>query len=441
VRQHVNITKSNQRLQQKSISRFVAVACLLSFSFKTVACPATLFNAELSPVFSGPRVNIKLFAWDDRPGKVGGWEVIPFQVDPVDEDGFLMFFKDRSYVQDPIQKNDVMIFNVDSFGKRVDLRKNPLPCKSANSFQLYDLVGKKYAYIAMCDESQREIKFANQVYFNDKENYLESDSYRYNFNENNYMLFKEISYLNAEKKRLPIAWDSDMMIKADVKRFFTMRFDSDDIVSKLEESRLGPVANLARVSFFLKILMFKIRMSLNTDVGFFRESGHIPMMINIPVESSKYLNPKSGILYSWQPSANSVYRSAPGELPGIDVKKVAEGFKKLGEYGLTFCRGSQCQFKYQIDVDGRMLSMDLGIKKELVSRGFFPMYVHDIATFSKDMGWGDTHDRAKGRSGLYFEVSGLPKGGHPWNFWMRLGAQTNINAKCPAIVFVSRPTK
>jgi hypothetical protein len=441
VRQPLNITNRRGRLLEKFAVNFVAIICPFFFTFSALGCPATLFNTELSPIFSGPRVNVKLFAWTDEPGRSPGWEVIPFQVDPVDDNGFLMFFKDRSFINQPIQKNDVMIFNVDRFGKKADLRKTPLPCKSNNSFQLYDLAGKKYAYIAMCDETQQESQFVSQVRYNEKDDFLESDSYRYKFNDSNYMLFKEVSYLSDEKKLVPIAWDSDMMIRADVKRFFTMHFDSKDIVSKLEESRLGPVANLARVSFFLKILIFKIRMSLNTDVGFFRDSGHIPMMINIPVESSKYLNPKSGILYSWQPSAQSVYQSAPGELPGIDVKKVGEGFKKLGEYGLTFCRGAECKFKYQIDVDGRILSMDLGIKKDLVARGFFPMYVHDIATFSKEMGWGETYDKAKGRSGLYFEVSGLPKGGHPWDFWMRLGARTNKNAQCPAMVFISRPTK
>lgn len=436
MRQHCNITKPRRRLLQKFLHGFVVVMCLFSFTFNALGCPATLFNSELAPIFSGPRINIKLFALVNER-----WIVIPYQVDPVDDDGFLMFFKDRSFINQAIQKNDVMIFNVDRFGKKADLRKNPLPCKAANSFQLYDLAGKKYAYIAMCDEPQQENQFPNQVRYDEKEDFLESDSYRYRFNDNNYMLFKEISYRSSDDKHVPIAWDSDMMIKADVKRFFTMRFDSKDIVSKLEESRLGPVANLARVSFFLKILMFKIRMSLNTDVGFFRDSGHIPMMINVPVESSQYLNPKSGILYSWQPSAQSVYQSAPGDLPGIDVKKVGEGFKKLGEYGLTFCRGSECKFKYQIDVNGRIMSMDLGIKKELVARGFFPMYVHDIATFSKEMGWGERYDNVKSRSGLYFEVSGLPKGGHPWDFWMRLGAQSNSNVRCPAMVFISRPTK
>lgn len=412
------------------------------FPFATAqACPATLFNTELSPQITGPRVNVKLFAWAESGagGAEQGWRPIPFQVDPIDDDGYLMFFKDGSYIRDPIKKNDVIIFNVDQFGKKVDLRKNPLPCKGSVTFQLYDLVGKTYAYLTACDGQQEPEFFLNQVSFNAKENYLESESYRYKFNDTNYMLFKEISYRDNTGSLSPVAWDSDMLIKADVKRFFTMRFDSKDIVSRLEESRLGPVANLARVSFFLKILFFKIRMSLNTDVGFFRESGHIPMMINIPVNANEYLNPKSGILYSWQQATEAVYQSTPEEMPVIDTKLIGEGYKKLGEAGLKYCRGTECRFKYRIDVNGRILSMNLGIRKELVARGFFPMFVSDVAQFQKEMAWSDKYETAKNRTGLYFEVSGLEKGGHPWDFWMRLGGTYNKFARCPAMVFISKP--
>lgn len=419
-----------------------ALIFLISLCFspgKGAACPGTLFNTELSPAFTGPRVNIKLFAWNENQPGAGAWGVVPFQLDPVDDDGFLVFFKDRTYVNEPIQKNDVVIFNVDLFGKKTDLRKHPLPCKSSNVFQLYDLTGRKYAYLASCDEPQQSEIFVNQVQYNEKEDFLESEAYRYKFNNNNYMLFKEISYRGEDQQLSPVAWDSDMLIRADVKRFFTMRFDSKDIISRMEDSRLGPVANLARVSFFLKILFFKIRMSLNTDVGFFKESGHIPMMINIPINSSEYLNPKSGILYSWQQSPEGKLESTDKELPTLDPGLVGEGFQKLGEAGLKHCRGSQCEYKYQVNIRGRVLSMNLGIKKELVARGFFPMYVSDVSQFSKDMDWGEPYEKMKGRSGLYFEVSGLPKGGHPWDFWMRLGARVNKNAQCPSMVFVSRP--
>lgn len=406
-----------------------------------MACPATLFNNELSPNFTGLRVNIKMYAWSDETAadKPAGWRTIPYQVDPIDSDGFLMFFKDDAYTRAPVGKDDVFIFNPEAFGKQVDLRKNPLPCKSSSVFQLYDLVGKRFAYLASCDGPQSPEVFPFQVSFNDKENFLESGSYRYRFNENNYMLFKDISFRDQAGNLRSVAWDSEMLIKADAKRFFTMRFDSQDIVSRLEESRRGPVANLARVSFFLKILFFKIRMSLNTDVAFFRESGHIPMMINIPVEANHYLNAKSGILYSWVKSPAALFKSSPQDIPVIDPGLIAQGHKRLGEYGLKFCRGSDCRFRYHMEVDGKLLSMDLGIKKELVQRGFFPMYVPDVASFQKDMDWSEKYLNAKDRTGLYFEVSGLEKGGHPWDFWLRLGGNSSDYKRCPATVFISKP--
>src|SRR5690606_10778751 len=137
---------------------------------------ALLFNTELSAQFSGPRSDVRLFAWTDNSSG-GGWHSVPHQVDPVDDNGFLMFFPDSAFLLEPVQKNDVIIFNVDTFGRQVDLRKKPLPCQGASVYQLFDLIGKKYAYLTQCQNSQGEQLFPQQVRFNAKENFLETDTY------------------------------------------------------------------------------------------------------------------------------------------------------------------------------------------------------------------------------------------------------------------------
>src|SRR5690606_36012866 len=139
-----------------------------------------------------------------------------------------------------------------------------------------------------------------------------------------------------------------------------MRFDSDDIVSQLEATRLGPVGDLANLSFFLKILFFKIRMSLTTSVGFYEDSGHIPMMVNIPVDARKYLNPGSGILYSWEVPEAAATGKSTISMPSLSPKEVGKGHAHISKAGLAYCAKKTCLYKYSVDVDGRTLSMDFG---------------------------------------------------------------------------------
>jgi hypothetical protein len=248
------------------------------------------------------------------------------------------------------------------------------------------------------------------------------------------MQFQSFKFRSKDGAWLDVATDSRIYIRADVKNFFTMHFDSQQIESSLENSRQGPLGSLARVSFFLRILLFKIRMSLTTDVSFFRDSGHIPMMVNIPVEAFQYLNPGSGIVYSWllATSAHTVFRDM--DMPRFDGALVRRGFVELSQLGLAYCRGEECRYRYTVDFDGRPLVMDLLIRRYLVERGFFPMFVEDTAVIRKQMGWDADSFGEAPRHGIYFEVSGLPKGGHPWDFWMGLGNAGIPSHDCPVPV-------
>jgi hypothetical protein len=60
--------------------------------------------------------------------------------------------------------------------------------------------------------------------------------------------------------------------------------------------------------------------------------------------------------------------------------------------------------------------MKINIHKSLVEKGMFPWFVRDVSKEREKMGWSIAE--SKGRVGLYFEVSRLPKGSHPWDFWI-----------------------
>lgn len=362
---------------------------------------------------------------------------MPVQVDPVDEEGHLRFFDDDAYLRRDAEATDFVTFRLETFGRRFNPKVDKLPCRGDQVYELWDAAKKRYAYLTNCGSAATAVTHPTAVSFDHPGHRLESDTYRYRFNPDNYMQFDEIGFRNNLGLFEPVAFDSKLMIRADVRKFFTMHFDSDEIISKLEASRLGPVGDLARLSFFLKILVFKIKMSLSTDVGFFSDSGHIPMMVSLPVNSYDYLHPRSGILYSWKLGPSAAKAPKIVDMPLLDPEAVKKGASHLATVGKKHCRGGLCDYRYTVEIGPRRLSMDLGIQRALVDRGFFPIYVDDVEKYREAMGWEIDKKDATGRVGMYFEVSGLPKGGHPWDFWLKLGSTGDQTKRCPAWVRVA----
>ena len=118
-------------------------------------------------------------------------------------------------------------------------------------------------------------------------------------------------------------------------------------------------------------------------------------------------------------------------MPRLEETGVNLGPAELRPFGLKYCRGDECTYRYAIDLRGKRLSMEIGIRRDLVEKGFFPIYVPDTHSAKGTMGWQGEGVEVSGRSGMYFEVSGLPKGEHPWDFWIRLGTTADLDKPCP----------
>jgi hypothetical protein len=399
-------------------------------------CPSTLFGGEIDPPPRGPRESLHLFA-KKSVGHLASWEQIPLQIDQVDQDGRLVLPGDPLY-KNELDNKDLITFRTDSFGEKRRFDVESLPCRGPAVYQLSDPKNRKFAYLTQCQPPLDKGHIPLAASFEPEKNKIESTGYKYQFNPLNYLLFDNINFMNDLNQWEEVARDSQMLIRSDIKRFFTMQFDSSQIESKLEKTRLGPIANLARLSFFLRILFFRLDISLSTDVAFFNDSGHIPMMLNIPTQAHEWLNPRSGILYSWILSEKAAQAPLTLDMPPIDVETIKKGWKELAKVGLSYCRGEECLFRFAVNTGGRHLVMDLSLKRAVVERGFFPMFVADLQDLKGPMDWQLAAPKTLKRMGMYFEVSGLPKGGHPWNFWLKLGGQEAHEDVCPAPYFMKR---
>ena len=417
----------------------IAVSFMLTTESSLLACPGALFLHELMPMPAGPRNELQLFVYTREPTLQP--TVVPIQVNPVTADGRLKFYNDGDWKSNETESTDLLLINGKELGRKRLALDRSFPCKGSVVWEVQDPSSLKYGYLTNCRKKQRhQSSFQlsgsdepSKLKFEPGKHLLSSPTYRYQFNPENYMQFDQIEF--AE----PTGWveaarDSQLLIHADVENFFDMNFDSEDIESKLEVSRLGPVANLARVSFYLKILFFRINLSLSTDVGFFEDSGHIPMMINIPVDASDYLNAGSGVLYSWLPGTYATQSNV--EMPILKPEEIRKGWQHLAKIGQGWCHGEQCNFRYTAQVGKRSFSMSFKVKSSLVDRGFFPFFVQDVDGVNEVMDWQaknsqGTLSKAK-RIGMYFEVSGLPEGEYPWDFWLKLGGPVEAEGLCPA---------
>lgn len=392
-------------------------------------CPSTLFSGEIEPPPQGSKESLRLFAKLRTNGPIS-WTPIALQIDQVNQDGRIVFPGDPTYTQ-TLTQTDLLLFSSRSFGERIRGRQDQLPCSGSAIYELMDHQSKQFAYLTQCPSPSEKTSFPNAARFEPERNLLQSEGYRYHFNSENYLQFDRIEFLTTANEWDTVARDSRMLIRSDVRRFFTMHFDSKQIESKLEKYRVGPLADLARLSFFLRLLFFRLDISLSTDVAFFNDAGHIPMMINIPVNAFDWLNPRSGILYTWVLSDKAQREPHIVKMPRLNVEEVKKGWSSLAKTGLEHCLGADCIYKFGVKVGGRYLVMNLTLKKSLVEQGFFPIFVDDVAAKKEAMNWKIDTPPGTPRMGMYFEVSGLPKGGHPWEFWLKLGGEEMHEETCP----------
>ena len=364
------------------IGSVLVLSSLLQPQEQALACPASLFAMELNPRLVGKRSEIRLFAFAENKTLA---DPIRVQVDPINQKGRLVFYDNKEPWQNyRLEDLDRIVLRPEFFGRKINIKKDRLPCKGPVVYELESKVETgQFAYITTCP-SQAAFEFNQLVEFNTKQSYLESDVYKYFFNRENFMLFDRIE-LKLPSGTQTVAEKSELLIHSDVKNFFTMSFDSSDIESDLEKTRLGPVSDLAQLSFYLRILFFRIKMALTTDVAFYGDAGHIPMMVQLPVDATKYLNPGSGILYSWLLRGKASTSNIQIKMPMFDQKLVKKGVKTIKERGLTSCQGQFCNYSFDVDMEGKRLAMGFSINRDLVEKGFYPMYVDDVRRYNDSM--------------------------------------------------------
>lgn len=317
-----------------------------------------------------------------------------------------------------VYRDRIILDPVYSGDRLTDLKRVKPICEVRKVFEVKYDVSTTFNYLVFCKASSENNVYAPTVKIDVKNRNISSFHYNYNYDSENHMLFDSVKLRNEKQA---VASDSRLVIGTDVKNFIDLVFDSEDMLSRLEVTEERPVGLAARVTFFLKILFFKIQMDLRTDLSFFSNSAHIPMVATTPVNAFDYVHPGSGIVYLWKSS----FHTSGVLMPEYKEKDVA---KTVGKY----CRGRSCFFGVSYrGAKGKDFSLNFVLKKDLVEKGFYPRWISPEQKMD-DLVWSKSIEKEKGEQGVYFETSLLPKGSHRWNFWLNIGdAQPGT---CPTLI-------
>jgi hypothetical protein len=378
---------------------------------------------------------MRLFRLQHQPTLA--WQPVPLQIDWRDDEGHLLLPGSKSQRQHRIYEaarmagfsdNDRLVFEATEWGDVFEKGDIP-PCRTKRMHELKDTKGEGFLYLADCDDQTIAAPtLQDQFQYKPEQRDVETPGYQFKYDAANHILFDQILVDGTE-----VGKAAKLRIRSDVKRFFTLDFASGDVESIIASHRQGPLGFLANLTFYLRILFFKIDLELNTGMSFFSNAVHIPMILHMPVEAHEWLHPASGTLYSWQANPAVVKLHADeGLMPLLNAKTVLGGWEEIAKKGLTLCEGALCTYWLRGTFGERDFAMKYAIPRSLVERGFYPMLTLDAERSEVELGWRDANDvdQKQKRVGIYFESSGLRQGEHGWEFWIQLG-KLGKDSHCP----------
>jgi hypothetical protein len=272
----------------------------------------------------------------------------------------------------------------------------------------------KMIYLASCKQkiTQPLLEGQRLVGYDLVAHYLESKFYRYQFKADNHMLFESIALKRAGTSTT-LAQNAEITIHSDIKNFFTYNFDSTDIKSQMKHHSGGPLAALATVGFYLKILFFKLSLDLDTDVFFYDHGAKIPMTLTIPKGATKKLNPGSGLIYHFELMRQNGWTLEASGMPFYNGEET--------QNGTQWCRNGICRYEmiyHTSTPTERGLRLNFEIPELLVQAGFYPQFIERPKDRLKSKGWSIIGPNQDARVGFYFDVSQLTEGEHGWKFDM-----------------------
>lgn len=274
---------------------------------------------------------------------------IPFQIDEINKDGDYVMEVGAAELR---QSNgifdlaDELVFMGDDAGPLVrpkwkgtppthviEIRLSELPKRSVDGSSKDVAAGKKErrvgaVYLAVFFKNPPPRSTKRYVSYDKDNAAVVTSRYRYQFNQQNYLVVRGIemipsgtsqldtsgtsplknepvpdpkakSRLIADQKFIPLVDSSTFYLKADLKYFITLEVNHSALNTALEGYKIGPVRVIVRVSFIYSFLKLNFELGMYTEVSFFSNAVFLPAILYNPLNGEKSLNRGSGFYYGF----------------------------------------------------------------------------------------------------------------------------------------------
>jgi hypothetical protein len=403
-------------------------ACLF-LSCRVEACPGLVLVYQIDGMSKGgiSRDQLSLYRFSAQSGSPA-WKQIPLQLDPLDSEGSLLFPEGEEWRRQPVGAYDRLSFSHKDLGEMYDGSSRP-PCAASRLIELKSNHG--YAYLAVCEQSHSQrSEYVSPVSFDSGKRTVSTSLYHYNYSEKNHLVFDKIELLDGKREALlEVAKNSDLLIASDVKNFFTLYFDTNDIDAQINKKRFGPMGLMGGLQFYLRILLFRLELALLPEVNFFEDALFMPMSMTLPVNAPKYLRRGSGIYYTWEPGNSVEWLVEDSQIQELNLDHLdPKGQIPLAKGDDKFCQKNICRYNLLGKVKDRLFSLNFSIHRKAADWGFFPRLIRNVEEVEKKIQKPLSRYSSDKRVGVYFETARLPKGSHTWDFWIHFPEK--VDATC-----------
>lgn len=263
----------------------------------TTSTPIILLASELKGAEYSQVPDMRLFSVDNN----GNIYPILFQIDQKDEYGDYDLDKRES----PIFSDfDELAFMSGDAGSN----KDPIRWPFEKPERLYKIYLKhqgenKAVFLGVYPKGKapKESLSTKKGYVNlDLENAkIETTQYLYFFNPKNYLMLKDFYTLDPKQTKKKLLTASSFYLKLNLKYFFAISVNHNDVNSELEAYKVGPIRAIARVDFSYRLMSMKMDLGMYTEVVFFENSIFLPAILENPINSESILNPGSDFYYGF----------------------------------------------------------------------------------------------------------------------------------------------
>lgn len=224
---------------------------------------------------------------------------------------------------------------------------------------------------------------------------LSSDSLSYTYSEKNHMLLERFSLKRNDGKETPLLVGSELHLYGKPRFFFPLHFTGDDVRSELLAYLQDPLGTSGRLSFFLDVLFFRVKLDLRSAVTIYRDAVHVPVVMTLPVSGTS-LREGSGMYYG--------FNAADGE--------VLEGMRTTMR---RLCRGpvvgEQPVPTFFVEKDGSCVAVGVREPPEFGAMGFHPQIA-----FPSDL-QAIGFPKVGTDFGVFYDITKLRKGRYSFDVW------------------------